>query len=79
MPLLMNITRHLGIESAKGADEGRQRDIGNREESLEQRFIFAGRVHFAQDRDGNDEQGIVGQRRKKLRRHDDVEAERHWM
>ena len=32
------------------------------EEGFQQRFVFRRRVHVAQDGDGGDQQGIVGQR-----------------
>jgi len=34
-------------------------------------------MQVAQDGDGSDQQGVVGKRGKKLRRHDDVEAKAH--
>jgi hypothetical protein len=34
-------------------------------------------MHFTQGGNGNDEQGVVGKRGKKLRCHDDVKAEGH--
>src|SRR5574343_1161230 len=61
----------------KGADEGGENDVGNGEEGFEQWLVFGWCVHLAQGGDGGDQEGIVGQRGKKLRGHDDVEAERH--
>jgi len=67
----------LGHRVGKGADKGGEDDVGNGEERLEQRFVFGRRLHLAQGGDGGNEQGVVGKRRKELRGHDDIEAERH--
>ena len=67
----------LGHRVGKGANEGGEHDVGNGEEGLEERFVFRRRLHLTQRGDGGNQQGVVGQRGKKLRGHDDVEAERH--
>ena len=46
----------------EGADESGQRDVGDGEEGLEQRLVRRRRVHFTQSGDGNNQQGIVGER-----------------
>lgn len=61
----------------KGADEGRQQNIREREEELEQRLEFGRCRHVPEHGDRDDQQGVVGQRGEELRRHDDVEAVRH--
>jgi hypothetical protein len=58
----------------EGADKGRQGDVGDGEEGFQQRFVLCRRAHVAQDGDGSNQQGVVGQRGKKLRRHDDVKT-----
>jgi hypothetical protein len=61
----------------KGADEGGQGNVGHGEEELEQGLIARRRLHLAQGVDGGDQEGVVGQRGKELRRHDDEETEGH--
>jgi hypothetical protein len=61
----------------KSADEGGEDHVRDRKKSLQQRLVFTRRLHVAQQGDGYNEQDIVGQRGKKLRGHDDVEAEGH--
>ena len=58
-------------------DEGRERDVGHGEESFQQGLVFGRRLHVAQDGDRRDQQGVVGQRGEKLRRHDDVKPAIH--
>ena len=77
MALLMNMTPPLGHRVGEGADEGGEQDVGNGKEDLQQRLVLGRRLHLAQGGDGGNQQGVVGERRKKLRRHDDVKAERH--
>ena len=67
----------LGQGIGEGADERRQHDVGNREEELEHRRQPRRRIQQREGRDGGDQQRVVGERRKKLRRHDDVKTERH--
>ena len=67
----------FGHRVGKGADEGGEGDIRDGEEGLEQGLVGRRRIHFAQRGNGDDEERVVGQGREKLRRHDDVEAERH--
>ena len=56
----------LGHQVGKGADKGGEDDVGNGEESLEQRFVFGRRLHLAQGGDGG-KAGRCRQARKKLR------------
>jgi hypothetical protein len=65
------------MESAKAPDKCRQQHVGQGEEQLEERLVFLGRLHLPEHVDGGDQQGVVGQRREKLRRHDHVETEGH--
>ena len=47
------------------------------EKQLQQRLVFRRCRHVPQQGNGDDEQGVVRERREELRCHDDVEAERH--
>jgi hypothetical protein len=67
----------LGHGVGKSPDKSRQQHIGQGEEQLEERFVFLGGLHLPEYIDGGDQQGIVGQRREELRRHDHVETEGH--
>jgi len=67
----------LGHGIRKGPHKGRQQHVGNGEKELEQRVVGVRRLHFPEGVDGGDEQGIVGERGEKLRRHDDVKAKLH--
>ena len=67
----------LGHRVGKCTDKRSQGNVGDSEEGLQQRLISGWRMHFTQSGNGNDEQGVVGKRGKKLRRHDDVKAEGH--
>ena len=67
----------LGHRVGERADERGEYHVGNGEEELEQRRHPLRRRHLDQHRDRRDQQRVVGERREELRRHDDVEAERH--
>jgi hypothetical protein len=70
---------HLALRQpvGEGADVGREQHVGHDEEELEVRREPGRRVGLHQQRDRRDQQGIVGERREELRRHDDVEAGAH--
>ena len=61
----------------EGADESSEQHIRNREKGFQQRLVLGRRLHFTQGGNRRDEQGVVGQRGKELRGHDDVKAKRH--
>lgn len=67
----------LGQGIRKGADEGRQQYVGKDEEQLEQRRHPRRGIHCCQQGDGRDEECIISERRKKLRRHNGVKAAIH--
>ena len=67
----------LGHRIGKRADERGQCHVGHEEEQLEHRRHPLRRVDVAQQRDGGDEQRVVGERRAELRGHDRVEAAFH--
>jgi hypothetical protein len=73
----MNITRPLGFESANAPTKGRQQDVGNDEELLQQRHMPVRRRERHQQRDCGEQQGVVRQGRKKLGGQDDVETAIH--
>ena len=67
----------LGQTVREGAHPRREHPIGDDEEELQVGREPDGAVGLHQQRDRRDEQRIVGERREKLRRHDDVEAGIH--
>jgi hypothetical protein len=67
----------LGQPVGERADPRREHHVGDDEEELEVRREPGRAVGLHQQRDGRDEQCIVGERREELRRHDDVEAGIH--
>ena len=67
----------LGHRVRECADEGREPHVGNGEEELEQRHHPLRCRHLDQHRDRCHQQRVLGERREELRRHDDVETERH--
>ena len=67
----------LGHGIREGTDQRREHHVGDHEALLEGRGHPRGRVQVAQHLDRSDEQRVVGERRKKLRRHDGVEPGLH--
>ncbi len=67
----------LGHRVGEGADERREDDIRDDEALLQRRGHPCRLVQLAQERDGGDQERIVGERRKELRRHDGVKAGFH--
>ena len=70
---------HLALRHRIGerADQGREQDVRQDEALLQARRHPAGLVEIAQQGDRGDQQGVVGERAEKLRRHDRVEAGLH--
>ena len=73
----MNITRPFGIESANAPTNGANITYETMKKNFSSGVIQCRRLHLHEQRDRGDEQRIVGERREELRRHDDVETERH--
>ena len=67
----------IGRNILRAHYEGGKKHVRNGEEQLEERDLPVGCQRIFQHEDGNHEQSIVGKRRKELRGHDHVEAERH--
>ena len=67
----------FGVGVGKGTDKRCQHDIRENEEQLQHRRHPLGRLQRSQKRDRNDQQCVISERRKKLRRHDGVEAAIH--
>src|SRR5690606_24688630 len=61
----------------EGAHERGQHHVGDGEEELEQRRHPRRRMHLEEERDRGDEQRVVRERRKELRRNDRVEPALH--
>ena len=59
------------------AHPGGEQHVTHDEEELQQRSHPLRRADRSEQRDGGDEQGIVGERREKLRRHDGVKTTIH--
>ena len=72
-----NITWPLGIASANAPTNGASTTYETVKNSFSIGVSHAGESSQCKCRDRGHEQSIVGQRREKLRRHDDVKTERH--
>lgn len=46
---------------SKRTNEGGEQDVGNREESFEQRLVFGWRLHFTQSGNRCNQKGVVGE------------------
>ena len=75
--LATNITWPLGIASANAPTNGASTTYETVKKNFSIGVSHAGESSNAQYRDRRDEQRIVGERREKLRRHDDEKTERH--
>jgi len=67
----------LGQRVGEGADEGREEDERENERLLQHRRVPAWGVNLFEESNSGEQQGIVGERGKELRRKDDVKAAFH--
>ena len=67
----------FGHGIGKNSNIGRQTNVADNKEELQKRSHPIGRIHLRQERNGGNQQGIVGQAREKLSAHNGIKTAIH--